>query len=58
VNLLSYIAPGDGHTILTKDSFYNETVNGEKLADWVTRLIEHEPVDDVHWRTCRSTDAS
>jgi hypothetical protein len=52
VNLLSYIAPGDDHTALTEDQFYTETVNGERLVDWVTRLIEGKPVDDVHCREC------
>jgi hypothetical protein len=27
-------------------------VNGEKLVDWVTRLIEGKPVDDVHCAKC------
>jgi hypothetical protein len=53
VNLLSYIAPGHEHTALGGDQFYTETVNGLKLVDWVTRLIEGKPVDDVHCRECR-----
>jgi hypothetical protein len=53
VNLLSYIAPGDDHGALLYESFYTEEVNGENLADWVTRLIEGKPVDDVHCRECR-----
>jgi hypothetical protein len=28
-------------------------VNGEKLVDWVRRLIEGKPVDDVHCQKCR-----
>jgi hypothetical protein len=54
VTLLSYIAPGDNHTALSDGAFYTEEVNGEKLVDWVTRLIEHEPVDDVHCTECTS----
>jgi len=53
VNLLSYIAPGDEHIALSDGQFYTETVNGEKLVDWVTRLIEGKPVDDVHCHECR-----
>jgi hypothetical protein len=52
VNLVSYTAPGNEHTALTDGLFYTETVNGEKLVDWVTRLIEGEPVDDVHCTQC------
>jgi hypothetical protein len=52
VNLLSYIAPGEAHTVLTDDPFYTESVNGERLVDWVTRLIAGEPVDDLHCTEC------
>jgi hypothetical protein len=52
VNVLSYIAPGDDHTVLSDGLFYKETVNGVKLVDWVRQLIAHEPVDDVHCRKC------
>jgi hypothetical protein len=53
VNLLSYIAPGAEHTVLTDGRFYTETVNGESLVDWVTSLIAGEPAGDVHCRACR-----
>jgi Pectinacetylesterase len=52
VNLLSYIAPGDGHTVFSDGPFYTEGVNGQLLVDWVTRLIAGEPVDDVHCAEC------
>ena len=52
MNLLSYIAPGDEHTVLSDGPFYTEEVNGEPLVDWVTRLIEGKPVDDVHCTEC------
>jgi hypothetical protein len=32
--------------------FYTETVNGEKLVDWVATLIAGESVDDVHCQEC------
>ena len=53
MNLLSYIAPGAEHTALSDESFYTEQVGSERLVDWVTRLIERKPVDDVHCRQCR-----
>jgi hypothetical protein len=52
VNLLSYVAPGDEHTVLGDAEFYTETVNGQPLVDWVTRLIDHDPVNDVHCTDC------
>jgi hypothetical protein len=52
VNLLSYIAAGDGHTALSDRAFYTETIDGETLVDWVTRLVGGEPVADVHCVEC------
>jgi hypothetical protein len=48
VVLRSYTAPGHGHGILEWPRFYALEVNGEKLVDWVRRLIERKPVADVH----------
>jgi hypothetical protein len=53
VVLHSYTAPGDGHGIFEYERFYELEVNGEKLVDWLTRLIEGEPVQDVHCQRCR-----
>jgi hypothetical protein len=53
VVLHSYTAPGDGHGILEWPRFYTMEVGGEKLVDWVTRLIERKPADDVHCKRCR-----
>jgi hypothetical protein len=53
VDLHSYTAPGDGHGIFEYKAFYELEVNGEKLVDWVTKLIEGEPVDDAHCQKCR-----
>jgi hypothetical protein len=54
VNLLSYTAPGSEHAVLSDEPFYTEQVNGQRFVDWVTRLIERKPVDDVHCRQCRA----
>jgi hypothetical protein len=52
VALHSYTAPGNGHGILERPTFYELEVNSEKLADWVSRLIEGKPVNDVHCQKC------
>ena len=52
VPLASYIAPGSGHTVLTTSGFYTETVNGVPFVDWVTALVNGEPVADNHCVTC------
>jgi hypothetical protein len=54
VNLLSYTAPGKDHVIFDNESLYAETVNGIALVDWVARVVEGEPVDDVHCTDCIS----
>lgn len=54
VNLRSYVASGHEHVVLADGPFYTENVNGVKLVDWVTRLTEGEPVDDVHCTQCRA----
>jgi Pectinacetylesterase len=53
VNLLSYIAPGDEHVVLSDGLFYTETVNGVLFVDWVTQLVNHQPGADVHCQECR-----
>ena len=52
VNLRSYIAPGEKHTVLGDAELYTEEVDGQRLVDWVTRLVEGEPVEDVHCDEC------
>jgi hypothetical protein len=51
--LHSYTAPGDGHRLLEWPRFYELEVNGEKLVDWVTGLVEGKSIDDVHCQECR-----
>jgi len=52
VNVASYTAPGEDHTVLSDEVFYSEEVDGQPLVDWVARLIAGEPVDDVHCTEC------
>jgi Pectinacetylesterase len=51
----SYTAPGDGHTILENDNFYEMEVNGVSLVDWVDALITAQPLDDVHCDQCETS---
>jgi hypothetical protein len=52
VNLLSYTAPGDDHTVMGDAAFYDQEVGGQALVDWVARLVAGEPVDDVRCDEC------
>jgi Pectinacetylesterase len=52
VDLHSYIAPGQGHTVLSRPGFYTETVEGVRLVDWVSDLVRRQPDLDVHCTDC------
>ena len=45
--LFSYISPGDSHTILGSPGFYTQVVNDVALVQWVTDLVNGEPIADV-----------
>ena len=51
VDLLSYISPGDSHTVIGSPGFYTETQNGVSLLDWVTALVNGGSVKDNHCNT-------
>jgi len=53
VVLHSYTATGKGHGIFEWPRFYTLQVNGKRLVDWVTRLIDGKPVADVHCTKCK-----
>jgi hypothetical protein len=54
---LCYVGRGPQSGALSQvsaESLYAETVNGIALIDWVARVVEGEPVDDVHCTDCIS----
>ena len=52
VVVASYVAPGDAHTILGEDVFYDLEVEGVRLVDWVTELIDGRTPADVRCPEC------
>ncbi len=52
VDLVSWVGPGDEHTILGSDLFYEEEVEGERFVTWLTAFLDGEEVDDVHCVDC------
>jgi len=52
VNLDSYIAPGESHTVLGQPRFYTEKVNGVLLYEWVAALLRGDSIGDVHCDVC------
>ncbi|MEX1296885.1 MAG: pectin acetylesterase-family hydrolase [Candidatus Limnocylindrales bacterium] len=53
VPVASYTAPGNEHTLLWRDLLYEVEVDGVRLVDWITRLVEGETPDDVRCTDCR-----
>lgn len=55
LTLLSYISPGDDHTILSKDELYGHEVDGVRLIDWIAALlVDPTTVTDNHCADCRA----
>ena len=49
----SYTIPGDSHSILLWDPFYETEVGGVKLRDWVAGLVAGEEIPTVTCDECR-----
>jgi hypothetical protein len=47
VDVISYTAPGEYHTVFTDDRFYDEAVDGITLVQWTKQLIGAELTGDV-----------
>ena len=53
VPVASYVAPGDAHTILMGDEFYDMEVEGVRLVDFLTALVAGDVPADVRCIECR-----
>jgi hypothetical protein len=53
VPVASYVAPGDAHTILMGDEFYDMEVEGVRLVDFLTTLVAGDVPADVRCTECR-----
>jgi hypothetical protein len=53
VPLATYVAPGTTHTILGLDEFYEMEVEGVRLVDWFTTVLDGESPPDVHCVDCQ-----
>jgi hypothetical protein len=52
IDLATYVAPGSAHTIIWLDEVYELEVEGVRLIDWITELVEGGVPDDVHCVEC------
>ena len=52
VPIASYVAPGDAHTIVLSDEFYDMEVEGVRLVDFLTTLVDSGVPDDVRCVVC------
>ena len=54
VNQFSFTAPGTEHTLVRTPVFYEMELNGVRLVDWVTSIVNGDEVDDVHCEECEA----
>jgi hypothetical protein len=47
-DFLSYTSPGDYHCVTMSPNFYENEVDGTKLADWITALAAGQPVENIY----------
>lgn len=52
VPVASFVAPGEAHTIVMGDEFYDLEVEGVRLVDWVTTLVDGDVPADVRCTVC------
>ena len=52
IDLRTWVGPGTEHTVLGRESFYTDEVDGTSLRDWVADLVAGEDVPDVHCTEC------
>ncbi|MDZ7673535.1 MAG: pectin acetylesterase-family hydrolase [Acidimicrobiales bacterium] len=52
VDLSTYVAPGENHTILGRDDLYDLTVEGTAFLDWLAELVEGGMPGDVRCTDC------
>jgi len=51
-NYLNFQAPGEQHCIIVQPNFYTVESNGVKLVDWLSDLIDGEPVENITCTDC------
>ncbi len=51
-NFRSYMADGDVHCIMPRDSFYTREVEGVGFSDWVADLVSGKDVENVQCADC------
>lgn len=48
VDLHSWVGPGTEHVSTARDDVYTTEVNGTKLIDWISEVVDGDDVADVH----------
>lgn len=52
VNFRAFVAAGDQHCILPYANFYTMEAAGVVVSDWVTDMVDDQPIDHVHCDPC------
>jgi len=58
IDLPTYIAAGNNHTIDLQEEFYDLNVDGARFVDWLTAFINNEPIEDIHCAECGEPPAA
>jgi hypothetical protein len=49
----AFLAAGEQHCILPKPNFYEAEAGGTKLTDWLSRMVNDQPLEDAYCPDCK-----
>lgn len=58
VDVLTFLQPGDDHTLLGRPRFYDDELDGARYVDWLTAVIRREDLDGAPPADVRCTDCA
>jgi hypothetical protein len=51
-NFRAFLAAGEQHCILPKPNFFDAEAGGTKLTDWLSKMVNDQPIDNVYCPDC------
>jgi hypothetical protein len=49
----TFMAAGQQHCILPKPNFYESEAGGTKLTDWLSKMVNDQPIEDAYCPDCK-----
>lgn len=49
----TFLAAGEQHCILPKTNFYEAEAGGTKLTDWLSKMVNDQPLEDAYCPECK-----